>query len=250
MLAILIVASGPYRVISRNTGEDLAPTDNRLPAGHYDIRHFSQRGVSSHKPLYESSADDDTDAISITDEPCLVRILSRTITGKHDAFRNQVRERDGKCVITGLVNNQAYRDRWTGFEVAHIFPLSSEEYFYPFDDFCFAVNPDDGYKITCFDGDPFGIDGRILDTVCRDASDDRSARNQLLRWHFRQAVLANTRGDGEPSFETDFPPGTDMMGEILSGPDAAKRMEAELFSRLHGLNLDWGAMSEKTVGKV
>ncbi|KAK9372081.1 uncharacterized protein V1513DRAFT_453503 [Lipomyces chichibuensis] len=44
-------------------------------------------------------------------------------------------------------------------------------------------------------------------------------------WHFRQAVLANMTMRGEQSFETDFPPGTDMLGEILSGPAAAKRMD-------------------------
>ncbi|KAK9326711.1 hypothetical protein V1520DRAFT_284739, partial [Lipomyces starkeyi] len=54
--------------------------------------------------------------------------------------------------------------------------------------------------------------------------------------HFRQAVLANMRGAGEQSFEIDFPPGTDMMGEILSRPEPAKRMEAELFSRLNGVS--------------
>ncbi|KAK9242596.1 hypothetical protein V1506DRAFT_568936 [Lipomyces tetrasporus] len=232
MLSILIVASGPYRVTSRNTGEDLASTDSGLQPCNYDIRPCSRR-----------------DTISITDEVCITRILSRIITGRDDAFRSQVRERDGKCVITGLVNTQAYRYSWTGFQVTHIFPLSSEEYFAEaderdtginscqngllmqssihalFDDFGFAVNPDDGYKITY---------GRILDPICRDASDIQSARDELLRWHFRQAVLVNMRGAGEPSFETDFPPGTDMVGEIRSGPDAAKRMEAELFSRLHG----------------
>ncbi|KAK9371939.1 uncharacterized protein V1513DRAFT_453908 [Lipomyces chichibuensis] len=57
-------------------------------------------------------------------------------------------------------------------------------------------------------------------------------RDELLRWRFRQAVLANIRGAGEPSFETDFPPGTDMVGEILSGPAAATRMEVGLSSRL------------------
>src|SRR5204862_4688778 len=44
----------------------------------------------------------------------------------------------------------------------------------------------------------------------------------------------NIRGTGEPAYETDFPPGTDMMGEILSGPQSAQRMEFELFSRLSG----------------
>ena len=37
---------------------------------------------------------------------------------------------------------------------------------------------------------------------------------------------------GEPIFEHDFPPGSDMMGHILRGPRAAERMEFELFSRL------------------
>ena len=40
------------------------------------------------------------------------------------------------------------------------------------------------------------------------------------------------RGTGEPVFELDFPPGSDMMDEIISGPLAAERMELELFSRL------------------
>jgi hypothetical protein len=40
------------------------------------------------------------------------------------------------------------------------------------------------------------------------------------------------RGAGEPVFEHDFPPGSDMMGSILEGPKAAERMEFELFSRL------------------
>ena len=40
------------------------------------------------------------------------------------------------------------------------------------------------------------------------------------------------RGAGEPSFEIDFPPGSDMLSEIREGPKAAERMEFELFSRL------------------
>jgi hypothetical protein len=40
------------------------------------------------------------------------------------------------------------------------------------------------------------------------------------------------KGVGEPMFEYDFPPGSDMMGYILRGPRAAGRMEFELFSRL------------------
>ncbi len=40
------------------------------------------------------------------------------------------------------------------------------------------------------------------------------------------------RGAGEPYFEHDFPPGSDIMGDILEGPKAAERMEFELFDRL------------------
>ena len=41
------------------------------------------------------------------------------------------------------------------------------------------------------------------------------------------------KGSGEPCFENDFPPGSDMIGEIMNGPKAAERMEFELFSRLN-----------------
>jgi hypothetical protein len=40
------------------------------------------------------------------------------------------------------------------------------------------------------------------------------------------------RGAGEPAFEHDFPPGSDIMGDIREGPKAAERMEFELFDRL------------------
>ena len=40
------------------------------------------------------------------------------------------------------------------------------------------------------------------------------------------------RGAGEPSFECDFPPGSDIVGDIIGGPRAAERMEFELFGRL------------------
>lgn len=40
------------------------------------------------------------------------------------------------------------------------------------------------------------------------------------------------RGASEPIFESDFPPGSDIIGEIRIGPKAAERMEFELFSRL------------------
>ena len=40
------------------------------------------------------------------------------------------------------------------------------------------------------------------------------------------------KGAGEPVFEHDFPPGSDIVGDILGGPRLAERMEVELFNRL------------------
>jgi hypothetical protein len=71
--------------------------------------------------------------------------------------------------------------------------------------------------------------GRHLDPELLD--DPQRPVNELLRWHFRQAVLVNMKGVGEPLFEHDFPPGSDIIGNILQGPKAAERMEYELFSR-------------------
>jgi hypothetical protein len=64
------------------------------------------------------------------------------------------------------------------------------------------------------------------------------------------------RGAGEPHFEHDFPPGSDIMADIREGPKAAERMEFELFDRLaHYLDIcpekaDGDANREKQDGDV
>lgn len=50
-------------------------------------------------------------------------------------------------------------------------------------------------------------------------------------------MLVNVKGAGEPCFETDFPPGSDIVGQILTGPKAEERMEFELFSRFNALGI-------------
>lgn len=82
----------------------------------------------------------------------------------------------------------------------------------------------------CFCLDGKGIAGKRFDQ--RPINDLQRPSDQLLRWHFRQAVLVNMRGAGEPIFEHDFPPGSDIMGSIRQGPKATERMEFELFNRL------------------
>lgn len=54
------------------------------------------------------------------------RIFSHSQSGREDAFRQDVRARDGKCVLTGVVNVAASWNGWTGFEAAHVFPLEKE----------------------------------------------------------------------------------------------------------------------------
>lgn len=114
-----------------------------------------------------------------------------------------------------------------------------------FDNYIVSVNPDvcihgvgntvianlsqDNYKIVCFADDVKSIGGKYLDPPFL----EHPARpvDQLLRWHYRQAVLSNMKGAGEPIFEHDFYD-CDMVGAIRKGPKAAQRMEFELFSRL------------------
>lgn len=79
-----------------------------------------------------------------------------------------------------------------------------------------------------FDGK--GLAGKRLDQVF--LNNPQRPVDQLLRWHFRQAVLINMKGAGEPRFEHDFPPGSDIVGDILRGPRASERMEFELFSHV------------------
>ncbi|PGH13801.1 hypothetical protein AJ80_06189 [Polytolypa hystricis UAMH7299] len=75
-----------------------------------------------------------------------------------------------------------------------------------------------GYKIIYFCPDPFGMDGTALDPVCRNLADSHRVSDEILRWHFRQAVLENMRGAGEPIFEHYFPPGTDTLAEMRTEP--------------------------------
>ncbi|KAG9235943.1 hypothetical protein BJ875DRAFT_373223, partial [Amylocarpus encephaloides] len=99
-----------------------------------------------------------------------------------------------------------------------------------FDAYDLSINPDDNYNIVFFTLDGDNLAGKYLNQQFRD--DPLRPADQLLRWHFRQAVLANMRGAGEPGFEHDFPPGSDIVSEILDGPKPVERMEFELFSRL------------------
>ncbi|KAK9432628.1 hypothetical protein V1505DRAFT_398470 [Lipomyces doorenjongii] len=150
--------------------------------GHYELRPCSR-----------------THTISITDESCITRVLSRTIPA-------QALERDGKCVITN-------RNQWTALQVAHIVPLSSEDYFVRIGFSRWITNRKDERNT--------GITHVRVDRLCKTVS------NALFDdFAFSASSTGQYERGGEPSFETDFVPGTEIMHEVIVGPDAAKPMEA------------------------
>ena len=69
--------------------------------------------------------------ISVSNEQWVQRIQSFNVSGRDhafredDAFREGIRARDGKCVISGVVNRMAPYN-WSRWEAAHIFPLEKE----------------------------------------------------------------------------------------------------------------------------
>ncbi|KAG0636523.1 hypothetical protein HOY80DRAFT_977166 [Tuber brumale] len=237
ILGILLVSTeGPLRVQERISSHIVERTDVPLKTGVYDI-------------------------------------YCEGIIQVKDRFSHEVRHRDRKCVISGLLNPEILiqANSWTGFEAVHIFPTEHESLWIQsdyqrwitdmddatgsskinspqngfllqrtveqmFNQYLMSVNPDDGYKVVVFAIDFLHCDGRILDPACRNPADPHHVSDQLLRWHFRQSVLANVRGAGEPTFEHDFPLGTDMVGEILAVPYARERFELEIATRLEGVS--------------
>ncbi|KAG0644541.1 hypothetical protein HOY80DRAFT_740556 [Tuber brumale] len=210
MLGILLVVGSPIRVQERESSHIVSRTEVPLQAGVYDIY------------------------CEVSDEPWAERLISHAISGRENNFPIDIRNRDKKCVISGISNPEIaiQSNDWTIFEAAHIFPLHLEslwvqnnygrwitdmddaigstkinsrqngflrrqEVHTMFDRYFISVNPDDGYKVVVFGPDICGYDDKTLDPVCRNPDDPHRVSDHLLRWHFRQSVLANVRGAEE-----------------------------------------------------
>ena len=65
-------------------------------------------------------------SFTVNNEPCLTRTISLSTGTRLKPFRDEVRKRDGRCVITGKIAPGAHHDYWKGFQAAHIFPLAYE----------------------------------------------------------------------------------------------------------------------------
>ena len=67
------------------------------------------------------------DPFDINNETVQVRTISSSQTGTRvQAFRDAIRLRDSRCVMTGVVAPGARYNHWRSFEAAHIFPLAHE----------------------------------------------------------------------------------------------------------------------------
>ncbi|KAK9482074.1 hypothetical protein V1527DRAFT_455393 [Lipomyces starkeyi] len=250
-LDVLITHDLPLRVYKINDGRvHIQRTQDPLLPGEYEVESDGHMDVTD-APYYKRTSS---------------AMSSLSASGRVRSFPAAVRDRDRRCVITGvpLTQRELLLQRWTGYDAAHVFPVALESMFHNynfgelvvlderdgsvnspqnglllqtnvhrrFDQYEMSINPNDQYRIVCFLDDSLGLAGRQLDPICRDLEDPHHVNDNILFWHFQQAVLANMRGAGEPVFDEDIPPGSDTMDAILSGPAPAERMEFELSSRL------------------
>ncbi|OQE11263.1 hypothetical protein PENFLA_c075G02285 [Penicillium flavigenum] len=147
-----VLLPNPFTIRHRASGRDITLSNNSVMLGDYDI-----------------SSDDG--AFTVTNEKCVSRVSSHSPSDQEDSFRNGIRQRDEKCVISGTINDLAQWDWWAGFEAAHVFPPDKENLWIEgeskinspqngllmdaglhilFDQYFFSINPDDGYKTVTF----------------------------------------------------------------------------------------------------
>ncbi|KAJ8101636.1 hypothetical protein POJ06DRAFT_194240 [Lipomyces tetrasporus] len=250
-LDVLIRHDLPLRVYKINDGRtQIQRTQDPLLPGEYEVESDGYLAVID-APYYQRTSS---------------AMSSLSSSGKVKSFPAAVRDRDRRCVITGLsmTQRELVQQRWTKYEAAHIFPVALESIVQNynfgelvvldegdgsvnspqnglllqrtvhglFDQYEISINPNDDNRIVCFLDDSLGLAGRQLDPVCRDPGHPHHVNDKILFWHFQQAVLANMRAAGEPIFDEDIPPDCDTMNAIRSGPVPTERMEFELSKRL------------------
>lgn len=106
MIDIALVVSSTY-FLQNDNGETLQRDSRPLLPGNYYI------------------VADGT--VNVNDEAILTRTMSISTGTRIQEFRDRVRRRDGRCVVTKTENLLAAVGSWTGFEAAHIFPLAYEQ---------------------------------------------------------------------------------------------------------------------------
>ncbi|KAG0136014.1 HNH endonuclease-domain-containing protein [Tuber indicum] len=105
MLGIVLVVEAPILAQHRISGHVVSGINSRLAVGTYDIHCDSP--------------------VQLSNEPWIHRVILYNVSGREDTFRDGIRARDGRCVISGAINMSA-PFRWASFEAAHVFPLGSK----------------------------------------------------------------------------------------------------------------------------
>ncbi|KAH8803242.1 hypothetical protein F5884DRAFT_888367 [Xylogone sp. PMI_703] len=164
-------------------------------------------------------------------------------------FREGLRERDQVCAISGE-DFRVRGNRFHNLEAAHIYPVALVEEWNQqgyrrwitdtspstdigksklyslqnglllslnihgsWDIFAIGVDPDDGFKVICFNEDSSYVGNRRLGSTINCSDPNHRVSPGVLRWHFRMCVLRNMRGDVcTPPWEYDL--GPDDIGEI------------------------------------
>lgn len=70
----------------------------------------------------------DGDTVLVNNETVITRITSPSTGTRVRGFRDEVRARDRRCVLTKVENLLIEAGIWNAFEAAHIFPLASEQH--------------------------------------------------------------------------------------------------------------------------
>lgn len=107
MVGIVIITSTTF-FLQDDNGQTVPNDAQPLSIGNYF--------VVSDSPIY------------LNDEQIVMRTISLSTGTRQHEFREQVRQRDGRCVVSKVENVLAEVGVWTGFEAAHIFPLSHEHH--------------------------------------------------------------------------------------------------------------------------
>ncbi|KKA21006.1 hypothetical protein T310_4952 [Rasamsonia emersonii CBS 393.64] len=185
--------------------------------------------------------------IKLTSETALTRTRSKPSSASTEqAFANAIRDRDRGCIIAKVQNHPVNIQAgvWDRFEAAHIFPLAysglwntlgfDQHITIPgpdgdninsvqngillgahihalFDTYAFSISAKHGYKVISFRPNIDNIAGTFLPGASSFLTNPNRPPDALLDWHSRQAVLTNMKGMGEPCFESDFPPGSNMF---------------------------------------
>ncbi|PUU82980.1 hypothetical protein B9Z19DRAFT_1149666 [Tuber borchii] len=212
MVEIVFVFDNDY-TLSNESGATVQRDDHPLQKGKYFINTAGSRKFNN--------------------EPWMARTISVGAQAPPEEFRDAVRVRDRGCFITGQTARGAAYGDWTGYTATPIFPVTHEQDWathghdswitipgtrgpltsvqngmllrsdisHLFENYHLSINPDDGYKIVSFIRDPPLIAGTHLDKTV--LGNPERPVDQLLRWHFRQTVLANVRAEGEPCFDAE-----------------------------------------------